>query len=153
MDAGKFYDEPELYISEFEFSRLAANKGKQYNQAFDADTELTREITDGRLLYWNIDAVDRIYGCDECNMGDLACSLGSARKYMRGECGYIDKKADYYGYNDIDEEKHADNPYFDRNDDQSDTKWDYESGIPDYAVSEKPIRTIKTNMSALATAM
>jgi hypothetical protein len=96
--------------------------------------KLDPEETVSHLGWWNDDSVKRVWGCDPCAPGDLACSLGSAiaadarQAYCSGAglmdngccgtplpdeycfhpeiyCGYWDKPADYYGYLDVDDDK------------------------------------------------
>ena len=98
---------------------------------------------------WNRDATERLWGCDKCAMGDIACSLGSAiaAKYGK-ECGYDYEKADYYGYNDMDEITSLANPRYWRYDNVWDNKKDYESGIPDFSVVKNSVESIETKIDA-----
>jgi hypothetical protein len=101
-----------------------------------------------QLEWWNSQSVLRVWGCDECRPGDLACSLGSSIAQELGiPCGYYGKRADYYGYEDRDDLKVMENPLYQWADGIYDTKYDYESGIPDFAIVEKSVKSIKTNIS------
>lgn len=102
-----------------------------------------------QLIWWNAGATARIWGCGRCQIGDLACSLGAAMASDVGiPCGYVDKRADYYGYNDIDDRKHGENPAYYRFDGTYDNKMDFESGRPDWSLINDSIESIQTNISA-----
>jgi len=108
------------------------------------------EDTTSQLIWWNNDSVKRIWGCDKCNIGDIACSLGSSTAQMMGwPCGYKKETADYYGYFDIDDQRRLGTPnLYKWMDGQWDTKMDYESGIPDGAVSDPSVESIHSNVTA-----
>ncbi|MFH0861497.1 MAG: hypothetical protein V1875_00565 [Candidatus Altiarchaeota archaeon] len=110
---------------------------------------LEKKVYMDQLNWWNAGATQRIWGCAECEMGDIACSLGAAiASAYNISCGYTGKKADYYGYLDIDDEKARLNPLFRRNDSVWDTKIDMESGRPDWSLINDSIESIQTNITA-----
>ncbi len=112
--------------------------------------ERYEEDTTSQLLWWNNDSVKRIWGCDKCNKGDIACSLGSSVAQLMGwPCGYTKETADYYGYLDIDDQRRLGTPnMYKWMDDKRDTKMDYESGIPDGGVSDGSVESIHSNVTA-----
>jgi hypothetical protein len=112
-------------------------------------SKLNPKETMDQLVWWNNDSIMRMWGCDKCQMGDIACSMGSSIAARKGvPCGYILKPADYYGYMDTDEIKFHLNPLYRWYDDVYDLKLDFESGIPDEAVVNESIRSIKSNVTA-----
>lgn len=149
LERGKFYDNPGLLLATFDLSRMAANRGMLYYQVLDPEEEITEEAIEESLEWWNDNAIDRIWGCGGCEMGDIACSMGSSIAAKEGtDCGWIKKQTDYYGYNDIDDLKAAENPKFERYDGVTDLKFDYESGIPDESIVRESVRSIKTELNA-----
>ena len=102
-----------------------------------------------QLSWWNSLATERLWGCDGCMQGDDACSLGASIAMANGGgCGYAYKKADYYGYLDIDDRRAANNPRFFNFDGIYDNKDDWESGIPDLQVVKESVESIRTNIDA-----
>ena len=78
-----------------------------------------------------------------CNSLNLPCCSDP-----KNRCGYIYKTVDYYGYFDVDDMKAVLNPLYKRYDGVYDFKFDLESGIPDRAVVDASIKSIKTTIAA-----
>ncbi len=104
------------------------------------------------LNWWNERSVQRVWGCDTCEVDDIACSLGASIAAKRGDpsrpCGFDEKRTDYYGYLDPDDWRKWVNPIYEKFDTIYDNKTDYESGIPDIAIVDYTVKSIETDIDA-----
>jgi hypothetical protein len=134
--------------------------------------------TDIMLEWWNNASADRLLGHDGCDPGDVACSLGAATSEYNAfaaepgtppfypeknpwdpvDCGlrgwdygygyWTPNRSDYFGFDDRDDDRADENPKFTDNDGIRDTKYDYESGMPDKEFVNKSVYSIKSNIWA-----